>query len=232
MSSRPRLSPSSRWSLGSKSNVGISPIRSISTKSSSPPAGVPSSTTLESSRWMRSTSAAAVFSASSASLTACFRAPAASSSAGRSSGAACPTFLPWAFCSPRAVSAAAIEDRRASSADSSWSTRDGSSPRVRWESRTTSGFSRSSLRSITGPSLAAPSDHPDPLPRLAIRYSYRRSGCAHGVADRLQGGGEADQTPKSSRKASFSNMRAVSMAVGVPPCGSAPASKRMRTTSP
>ena len=72
-----------------------------------------------------------------------------SSSAGRSSADAAPTFLLAAFCSARRLSAAETAARRAASASNSASTSPGSSPRARCDARTTSGFSRSSLRSIT-----------------------------------------------------------------------------------
>ncbi len=94
-----------------------------------------------------SASAALTFSASSL---------ACASSAGRSSGDAAPTCLLAAFCSARRLSAADTAARRAASASSSASTRPGSSPRARCDARTTSGFSRSSLRSITAATLLSP----------------------------------------------------------------------------
>ena len=66
-----------------------------------------------------------------------------------------PTCLLAVFCSARRLSAAEIAARRAASASSSASTRPGSSPRARCDARTASGFSRSSLRSITAATLLA-----------------------------------------------------------------------------
>ena len=59
------------------------------------------------------------------------------------------TRLPWLFCSERRSSKRTADDRRSSSAASTWSTKVGSSPRARWEARARSGSSRSTRRSIT-----------------------------------------------------------------------------------
>ena len=132
---------------------GGSPTVSRTTKSSSPPAGTPSMMTLD----IAMCAAVKAFSASacsaSAALTFSASSLACSSSAGRSSLDAAPTFLLAAFCSARRLSAAETAARRAASAFNSASTRPGSSPRARCDARTASGFSRSSLRSITAQTL-------------------------------------------------------------------------------
>lgn len=86
MSISPSDSPNSRWSLGSKSNVGTSPTVSRVTKSSSPPAGAPSWTILEIARCAASSAACASCCSASACLTLAASSLDPSSSAGRSSG--------------------------------------------------------------------------------------------------------------------------------------------------
>ena len=133
--------------------AGGSPTVSSTTKSSSPPAGTPSMITFE----IAMCAAVKAFSASlccdSAALTVSASSFAAASRAGRSSGEALPTFLLAAFCSARRLSADDTAARRAASDSRSASTRPGSSPRARCDARRRSGFSRSSLRSITGATL-------------------------------------------------------------------------------
>ena len=165
----PSSSPISTWSRRDPSTAksrGV-PTSSTVTKSSSPPTGASGSMRLASSPSSEVASASAAARRASAALTRSARsdvpAIAASSSAwaaARSSSVAfftrpcrCPICFDSAFCSLRSAPNDVSAARRSSSASSSRSTTDGSSPRRRWLSRTRSGSSRRSLRSITGPSL-------------------------------------------------------------------------------
>src|SRR5690606_16317181 len=65
-----------------------------------------------------------------------------------------------------------IADRRASSAASTWSTSSTEAPRRRWLSRTRSGFSRSSSRSIMAPKVS----RNVPLSRHRFLHDAQREG--------------------------------------------------------
>src|SRR4051812_811720 len=152
MSIAPSSSPSSRWSRGSKPSAAKSrglPISSTTVKSFSPPTGASSETrfgSLPASSLKRVSASAA---AASLAFTSAASVLVRSSSAVRSSPLAWATCLPSPFCSARSDSNAAMDDRRSPSAARTWSTRSVLSPRLVRAARTTSGFSRSNLASIT-----------------------------------------------------------------------------------
>src|SRR5690348_2107604 len=170
MSMSPSDSPSSRWSFGLSIATG-SPTTSRTAKSSSPPAGTPSMTTLEIAMCAAVNAVSASAWAASAAFTCSASSFARASNAGRSSGDALPTLLLAAFCSARSPSADEIAARRAASAANSASTSAGSSPRLSCERRTASGSSRSSFRSITALRLLSPV----PADRQSIRPASRRT---------------------------------------------------------
>ena len=151
------------WVLGAKPSLAKSrgvPTSSINSNFSSPPTGERGSTMFEKAPAIAATFSLRFVAVSSAIFTRAAKSEALAMSAltcsvnsgvGFFLSAPCsgPISLPRIFCSLRNESNARCPSRAAMSASSHWSTRLASSPRLVWDSRTSSGFVRKILGSIT-----------------------------------------------------------------------------------